>query len=207
MNPIIPFKERVRQTAIREALNFKNVFIDYDYLICLDTPTGIKHYKISAKQQNYAHLLGVNTLCSKNDFFIKCINGTLLESDFNFLKHGEIEENVKGTVRRKINSLEKMKYLFSSKIFVEESFSKNNITCAIAATDFNITVGFSDGGKSFPKTLLKGNQLSVNATEPLFVLRKNKNADFFTDIIYGDVKDICLIDIDFSHLYRKDKID
>lgn len=208
MGEIVLFKERVRQVAIREAVNYKNTFIDYSYLICFDTPSGKKHYVISGKQDNYAHLLGINILCSPDEFFTKCIDGSLMETDFNFSKPGQKEEDVKGTVRRKINSLEKMKDLFRAKVFVEESFCKNNVICAIAATDLNITVGFSSGKKSYPKTLLKGNELSGNAVEPLLILRKKDDADLFSEIIYGNEKDIDLFAKDIGHLLlKKDKID
>jgi hypothetical protein len=208
MGDIILFKERVRQVAIREAVNYKNMFIDYNYLICLDTPSGKKHYVISGEQDNYAHLLGINTLCSPDEFFVKCMNGSLVETDFNFIKNGQNEEEVKGTVRRKINSIDKMKDLFSAKVFVEESFCKNRIICAIAATDLKITVGFSSGEKSYPKTLLNSNKLSGNAVEPILILRKKNDADLFSEVIYGNEKDIDLYVEEIGHLlFIKDKID
>ena len=110
MSDIISFKERVRQVAINEARHYKRMFVDYDYLICCNTFTNKKYYVISGEKNNYAHLLGINILCSPNEFFAKCISNSLTENDFDFFKSGQRETDVKGTVRRKITSLEKMKY-------------------------------------------------------------------------------------------------
>lgn len=203
MDSTISFKERVRQVAISEASHYKRVFIDYDYLICCKNFSSKKYYIITSEEDNYAHLLGVDILCSPKDFFNKCITGKLVEGDFDFLKKRQKENDVKGTVRRKINSLDKMKSIFDGKIFIEESFMKNNVVCAIAATDLRITIGFSSGDKSYPKTLLKGNELSGKSVEPTIILRKKKNDSYFDDVIYGTKDDLELFINDINHLLQK----
>lgn len=200
MDNTISFKERVRQVAIREASHYKSVFVDYDYLICCKDFATKKHYIITAEEDNYAHLLGVNILCSASDFFTKCYTGLLVEDDFNFSKPGQNENVIKGTVRRKINSLEKIKNIFDGQILVEESFKKNNVICAIAATDLSITVGFSSGKKSYPKTLLKGNELSDSAVEPTLILRKKSGDEYFKEIVYGNINDLDYFRKDIDHL-------
>lgn len=72
--------------------------------------------------------------------------------------------------------------------------------CAIAASDSNITIGFSSGGKSYPKTLLKGNELSSNAVEPSLIFRKSKSSDLFSELIYGDKNDIAFYADMINHL-------
>lgn len=200
MSDIISFKERVRQVAINEARHYKRMFVDYDYLICCNTFTNKKYYVISGEKNNYAHLLGINILCSPNEFFAKCISNSLTENDFDFFKSGQRETDVKGTVRRKITSLEKMKYMFSGKLLVEESFRKNNVFCAIATTDLRITVGFSVGKKSYPKSLLKGNELSGKAVEPTVILRRKSGSRVFSEVIYGDKDNISLFIDEISNL-------
>lgn len=200
MSDIISFKERVRQVAINEARHYKRMFVDYDYLICCNTFTNKKYYVISGEKNNYAHLLGINILCSPNEFFAKCISNSLTENDFDFFKSGQRETDVKGTVRRKITSLEKMKYMFSGKLLVEESFRKNNVFYAIATTDLRITVGFSVGKKSYPKSLLKGNELSGKAVEPTVILRRKSGSRVFSEVIYGDKDNISLFIDEISNL-------
>lgn len=57
---------------------------------------------------------------------------------------------------------------------IEEDFRRTKIVCAIATTDTQITLGFSDGTVSRPKTLLKGNELKTNPLTVDLVLSKKK---------------------------------
>ena len=86
------FKERVAQVAIEEAARYKAVFVDYEYLICSDAFKKQDYYIISAKPDNYRHLIGVNTAISASAFFEKCISGDLSEADFDFSKAGRSEK-------------------------------------------------------------------------------------------------------------------
>lgn len=63
---------------------------------------------------------------------------------------------------------------------------KNNITCAIATSDNKITIGFTNGVYSRPKTLLKGNELKTNPINIHLILSKKRNEKLFNTIIYGD---------------------
>lgn len=49
---------------------------------------------------------------SAQSFFDKCIDGSLSENDFDFIKKGQDERLVKGTVRREIKALSDMMGLF-----------------------------------------------------------------------------------------------
>lgn len=71
-------------------------------------------------------------------------------------------------------------------MLIEENFKKNNITCAIATSDNKITIGFTNGVYSRPKTLLKGNELKTNPINIHLILSKKRNEKLFNTIIYGD---------------------
>jgi len=80
----ITFKERVKNVLINESKIYKQVFVDYEYLICSDAFIINDYYIISANKDNYQHLTGIHSLISSQDFFDKCFNGTLSKSDLIF---------------------------------------------------------------------------------------------------------------------------
>ena len=122
-------------------------------------------------------------------FFEKCYKGTLEEDDFDFCKSGQDESEVKGSVRRKINSLPSIMDMFNVGTSVEEDFEKNRIRCALAAGNASATLGFVVAGKAKPMTLLKGNELnSVKAKKLDLVLRRKSGESKFTEILIGDDK-------------------
>lgn len=69
------------------------------------------------------------------------------ECDFDFCKKGPNEKEVKGSVRRKINSLPSIMNMFSTETSVEEDFEKNRIRCSLAAGNVSATLGFFVAGK------------------------------------------------------------
>lgn len=114
---VLSFKERVKNVAINESKNYKRIFVDYEYLICSQVFSNKDYYIISANEDNYQHLIGINSSLSAKYFFIKCFNGTLQETDFDFNKSGQSEKAIKGTVRRKIKVLGNMMTLFQNSFF------------------------------------------------------------------------------------------
>lgn len=116
------FKERVRLTIISMAKLYKEKYVDYEYLICSQAFFERAYYIIDAKEDNFQHLTGVHTSLSAKDFFNKCYNGTLRDIDFDFIKKGQDEKSVKGTVRRKIKVLPDMMGLFDNVLLAEEKF-------------------------------------------------------------------------------------
>ena len=121
----ISFKERVKNTAILEANAYQKMYVENTYLIFSTQFKNSEYYILSAEQDNYLHLIGVNTDLSAKDFFKRCQLGTLKEDDFDFVKPHHDEKSVKGSVRRKINCLPKLKSLFySSCLLFEEDFRK-----------------------------------------------------------------------------------
>ena len=94
-------------------------------------------------------------MINPKEFIIKCCDGTLQECEFDFIKKGQNEKSVKGTVKRKINVLPDMMVLFDKAPMVEE-FQKNNVVCSFAAADGSFTLGFSTHQKSHMVDLLSG---------------------------------------------------
>ena len=189
MKSELSFKTRVKETAIIESKKYNDYFVQNDYLICSSQFIENEYYIISGEKDNYLHLIGVNTHLSASDFFDKCYNGTLSENDFNFQKINENESSVKGSVRRKIIALERISRLFEHELLIEEDFKRNKIQCAIATTDGKITLGFTKGILSRPKTLLKGNELKTNPLKIELVLSKKRHEKTFNKIIIGN-KDV-----------------
>lgn len=179
------FKKRVCLEMMKAAKRYKDVYLDYEYLICSEAFIKRKYYIVDAQKDNFQHLTGVHSRISPGKFFEKCYQGTLTEEDFDFMKKGQEEKAVKGTVRRKIKVLPDMMNLFKTGLLAEESFEKNKIVCSFATADGRCTLGFSESDKVRPKSLIKGNELRKPEIVDL-VLRKKKGTDFFDEIVIGD---------------------
>ena len=181
------FKERVKEETITNSRLFKEFFVDYEYLICSDGFEKNPYYIIGAHVSNYKHLIGVSSEISAEEFFNKSINCELKEEDFEFIKRGQSESAVKGSVRRKINVLPNLFSLFENEAFVEEDFIKNKIKCTFAVGKNECTLGFTSSLPSKPQSLLKGNQLDLNKAKKIeLVLRRAHGEKCFDEIIYGD---------------------
>lgn len=191
MSDNISFEERVKQTIIECAPLYKQYYTDYEYMIFSEAFT-ISYCTISAKEDNFLHLLGVNSTLSPQEFFNKSLDGTLTISDFDFYKRGQVEKAVKGTVRRKINVIKGIFRIFDNAAYVEEDFTKNNIRCSFATSDNNCTIGFTLDKPAKPKTLLKGNELNKENCRPIdVVIRRKVGTELFDTITYGTT-DNCL---------------
>lgn len=182
------FKARVKEVVIKSAKSYKENFIEKEYLIYSQKFKLKKSYIISSTESNYMHLVGVRSSLSAKEFYNQCISETLQESDFNFEVFGVESKSLKGSVRRKIAALEKVEELIKFGCKVEESFKKNQVICSIAAATNDITMGFSDGEKSRPKTLLKGFELTKDSYEPDLILVKSVSEEVFNKIIVGDAE-------------------
>lgn len=179
------FKERVRLELMAAAIKYKQIYVDYEYLICSEGFVQNSYYIIAGKEDNFQHLTGVHTNLKPKEFYFKCIQGVLSDSDFDFIKIGQDEKMVKGTVRRKMQSLPNMMELFKEGVQTEEGFKKNKVFCSFATADGKCTLGFSDSQKARPKTLLKGNEL--NNPKPVeLILRKKSGQDLFHEFILGN---------------------
>lgn len=179
------FKERVRLEIMKAAKQYEEIYVGYEYLICSEAFMQNDYYMVSAMRDNFQHLTGVHSNISSREFFDKCIQGTLIDTDFDFIKKGQDEKAVKGTVRRKIKVLPNMMELFKDGLQAEENFKKNKIVCSFATADGNCTLGFSESTKARPKSLIKGNELS-NSKPVEVILRKRIDEEFFNEIIVGN---------------------
>lgn len=183
------FKERVCQTVIRCSKVYNEYFVKYEYLICSDAFTKRDYYIVDAHEDNFLHLTGVTTNMSAQDFFNHCLDSSLTENDISFSRNGYSESAIKGTVRRKIKVIENMIDIFSSHTLIEEDFVKNQIRCSFATGNSDCTLGFSNGLKAKPMTLLSGNELTPAKAKPikLVIRRPSDSKDHkFDEIIYGD---------------------
>lgn len=179
------FKEHVRSEIIKAAKQYKTIYVSYEYLICSEAFVQNDYYIVAAMENNFQHLTGVHSNISPQDFFDKCIQGTLVDTDFDFIKKGQDEKAVKGTVRRKIKVLPDIMQLFKPGLLAEENFKKNKIVCSFATADGACTLGFSESTKARPKSLIKGNELK-NPKPVEIILRKKVGEKLFNEIIVGN---------------------
>ena len=180
------FSQRVKETVIQCAYSYKHYYVEYEYLLCSQAFEKNEQYIVSAHEDNYLHLTGLHTNLDATSFFEKCYGGTLEETDFDFCKRGQNESEVKGSVRRKINSLPSIMNMFSVGTSVEEDFEKNRIRCSLAAGNASSTLGFTVVGNAKPMTLLKGNALdSAKARNLDLVLRRKAGETKFSEIVIG----------------------
>lgn len=185
------FSQRVKETVIQCAYLYKKYYVEYEYLLCSKAFEKKEYYIVSAHEDNYLHLTGLHTNLDATSFFEKCYDGSLEECDFDFCKKGQNERDVKGSVRRKINSLPSIMNMFSMETSVEEDFEKNRIRCSLAAGNDGATLGFLVVGKAKPMTLLKGNELNLSKAKNLeLVLRRKTGEAKFSEIIVGSCEQL-----------------
>lgn len=79
------FKEHVRKEMMKEAKRYKEIYVDYEYLICSEAFEKRNYYILDAEKDNFQHLTGVHSKISAQSFFEKCVEGLLLEEDFDFV--------------------------------------------------------------------------------------------------------------------------
>ena len=185
------FSQRVKETVIQCADLYNKYYVEYEYLLCSKAFEKNEYYIVSAHEDNYLHLTGLHTNLDAASFFEKCYKGSLEECDFDFCKKGQNEKEVKGSVRRKINSLPSIMNMFSTGTSVEEDFEKNRIRCSLAAGNVSATLGFFVAGNAKPMTLLKGNELNLSKAKKLdLILRRRSGETKFSEIIVGSCEQL-----------------
>ncbi len=198
MTQQVSFKERVKESAIKNASAFYNNYVKYEYLVISKAFDNTGYYVIKAHEGNYLHLVGVNTAMPASSFFKKCLNATLIEDDFNFTKAGVGKNVLKGAVREKIRVLQNMVSMFSGdNILVQANFKKNQIVCAFASTDGICTLGFSKSGH--PKSLLRGDYLDLtNRYDVDAIIRRDRDSELFDTLVLKN-------DVDYSYVNQSIK--
>jgi hypothetical protein len=185
----VEFKKRVIKAIITGAQQYKEYLLDYEYLLYSKDFIQSQYYILSAYEDNYVHLTGVNALIPPKAFYSKCYSGTIQETDFDIVKGAKNAQASKGTIRSKINALERLPDLFTVKMLAQERFTKGKVNCFVATANTDLTVGFTKTKlKTVPKILMKGNQfdISMPVNTPL-VIRRKKGEELFSTIIQGNI--------------------
>lgn len=89
------FKIRVKNVVSICAKDYKEFFVDYDYLICSEAFIRRPYYVLVSDKDNYKHLTGIQSSLDSDLFFEKCYNNTLSEDEINFIKKGQSENEKK----------------------------------------------------------------------------------------------------------------
>ena len=189
MTEIISFAARVKNVVSECSKDYKDFFVDYDYLVCSKGFKQRPYYIIVADKNNYKHLTGIQSPLSPDEFFQKCFNDTLDETEISFIKDGQTENEVKGSIRRKISVLPLITSVFSQDTLVEEDYSKNRIRCSFAAGMEKFTLGFTLASPNTrPMTLLKGKVIDNSKSKPIdLVLRRPTGSLYFDTLYYGNI--------------------
>ena len=152
-------ENRIRQNVKN---NLYKAAISYSFLlnkrIILKSPNFEQNntYIIRFFKSNFAHLTGVKTTLLKEQFYQKCLEQNLDDSDFDCDSSNELKNFVKIKLRHLVNISE----IFKNGVFVQESFKKGSIICNIATSDGKCTIGFVDAKFHLrPKTILDKNCL------------------------------------------------
>ena len=204
----ISFKERVRLAAIHNASLYDSYYVQKSYLLISDAFKIRPYYIVEAEPDNYLHLVGVSTALSANDFYRKCLDGTLQDADFDIAFHGRDEKASKGSIRQKIVTLPYMFSLFSGSNEIEESFKKNVVRCSIASSNNLCTLGLIATPHARPMTLLRGNELDSSKSGRIkIILSKKRSDDTFADIRTGSISELAVHYDSIKDLLQKDLID
>lgn len=185
----VSFKERVKNIAIQGATLYKYNFIDFEYLICSKAFSTNNYYIAKSDKANYLHLIGINSNLSAESFFNKCLDGTLQEEDFDFIKPKQSEKSVKGSVRQKIKILLDMLNMYDKPLLAQENFKKNCIACTFAAATNSYTLGYAISGR--PKSLMQKNELDISKSKNVdLIFRKKRGSEKFNELTFGDTNEI-----------------
>ena len=203
--PQVSFKTRVLNEVISNAEVYYSHFVCVDYLVFSPAFHNHSYYEISAHKGNYLHLTGVSTALSADEFFDKCLNGTLTEDDFTLGGSSRNEKTAKGAIRDKIRSLPFMPSVIGPGSLVEEDFKKNRVSCSFASSDGLITMGFIALSQALPMTLLRGNELDHHKAQPVrVVLSKKSDEVLYSSILCGAISDLIPYFGEIKHLLNDD---
>lgn len=171
MNATIPFKQRALQLLIIGAQEYSKL-LGVDFILQSSNFVNRDEYILRFYKGNYLHLTGVKTKLKANDFFDKCLNGSIQNNDFDC----DSTKVLKGTVRHKLSHIISISTFFDNEIKCQEMFSKGQIMCILAASDRNYTLGFIGGKKTLnPNTLLHKDFLDdKTAVSPVKITKKRR---------------------------------
>ena len=184
------FKTRVLETIIECASTYNDYYVEYDYLILSDAFKKKPYYIISADKDNYLHLTGVSTALSARAFFDKCIDGTLIEDDFDLMTHGKSEKESRGTIRQKVKNLPHITSVISATSQIQEDFRRNAVVCTFASAISSATLGFiSAANRARPKSLLNGSVIDPEKSSSIkLALSRQRNSEKFDTLLIGNME-------------------
>lgn len=154
----ISFKTKVRKQLIEAAKSYSKL-LKVKITISSNLFVVSNKYILRFYKTNFLHLTGVKTKLSTEEFFNKCFNDLITEDDFDC----DSTKELKGFVRQKIKHLVNFDSIFTQKLLFQEKFVKGKISCTIATTNGECTIGFIDAKYCVrPKTVLDKNHLDKN---------------------------------------------
>ena len=165
------FTESIKNKLIIAASEY-NKLIGIDFIMKSERFVFKKEYVLRFHKDNFLHLTGVITPLSANDFYSKCLNGSIENNDFVC----DLSDDMKGKIKEKLRNLSDIGNFFEQELVFQEKFEKNRVKCSIATSDGKKTLGFVNinGNIHVPLTLLNRNQIKENNQIIDFIIVKRK---------------------------------
>ena len=165
------FKESVRDKLIIAANEYCKL-VGIDFVIVSDSFIYRNEYLLRFHKDNFLHLTGVHAKINANEFFEKCLDGSIGVDDYVC----DSSDDLKGKVKEKLRNLATIGNFFDKELVFQEMFEKNRVKCKLATSDGKCTLGFISINKivHVPLTLLNKNQIDESVKITSFSITKNK---------------------------------
>ena len=165
------FKESVRE-KLKIAANEYYKLVGVDFVIVSDSFIYRSEYLLRFHKDNFLHLTGVHAKINANEFFEKCLDGSIGVDDYVC----DSSDDLKGKVKEKLRNLATIGNFFEKELVFQEMFEKNRVKCKLATSDGKCTLGFISINKivHVPLTLLNKNQIDESVKITNFVIMKRQ---------------------------------
>ena len=165
------FKESVRE-KLKIAANEYYKLVGVDFVIVSDSFIYRSEYLLRFHKDNFLHLTGVHAKINANEFFEKCLDGSIGMDDYVC----DSSDDLKGKVKEKLRNLATIGNFFEKELVFQEMFEKNRVKCKLATSDGKCTLGFISINKivHVPLTLLNKNQIDESVKITNFVIMKRQ---------------------------------
>ena len=158
-------------SLINEAAKKYQTLLGKDFVVESIDFKNRNRYVLRFYDGNFLHLTGVKTNIKPATFFQKALNGELTVDDFDC----DSTKELKGYTQEKIPHLITIDLFFDCQLEIQEKYSKGKVTCLIAASEGNYTLGFTGGkGPLNPMTLLNRNMLDHSLTVNRYTITINE---------------------------------
>ena len=150
--------------------------------VCMDKYKNTYCVEVTFDVSNFQHMTGLQTKFSAREFFHKCIDKRLRESDFWFSKDGTTELKIMvlpGLVRKNI----------SANMIGDYNMSQPKLYTERIAGGVKACIGFvksRETGRYVPNTVLNGDiRNKVNKVDRIVATyRKNREEQQYTELVY-----------------------